>query len=104
MKKIIFIIAVFVLSSCAVLKPEKVDYILAMNTFGDKFWVSIPNLEFESRTPDSTEYSKMYFYWENEWHLGKDWFVSLDYPFRDKKAQKKFEKKYNKKLGYKRYR
>lgn len=104
MKKFIFIIVVFFLSSCAFLKPVEQEYILAMNSFGEKFYVSLYELKYEAQTPESTPYAKIYFLWEDEWHLGKDWFNSIDYPFREPKAQKKFEKKYNKKLGYKKYR
>lgn len=94
MKKMILILVLLMVTSCVSLKTNQVDYILAMNSFGDKFYVPIPTLTYE--LSGDSYYNKVYFYHEGYWHLGKDWINSIEYPFRTEGEQKRFFKKYKK--------
>jgi hypothetical protein len=100
MKTFVFILLVLLLSGCISLKDSVIEYeydaITAMNEQNDLVLISIRSLVDSYGTYD---YYHWYFFYENKWHLGEDWFNSINYPFRTDKQNKKFIRKYNKKIS-----
>lgn len=94
MRKLIFILAILILSSCAILKVNQAEYcVIAKNEFGTEFRMTVPTLE---QNIDNDDFKKLRYFYDGKWILGETWFNSLNYPYRSKKEQEKFEKKYYK--------
>ena len=84
-----------ILSSCAILKHGEIEYIKAMTDLNSDVVLYIPVEDVKVNT-DDVFYQKLYYKYGTEWHYGKTWFNSVEYPYRGKKEQERFVKRYYK--------